>query len=199
MNWFQIPASDRRPRKQFSDRSANRALELPPLPGMQMWGFPADWEQGEIRGRVSGEGAVPSATGTVVFLTGDPDLQAMLDRVEPAGGGPDAEDGDRDGRCRLLRDRRRHRGQHGRAAFAGLRTAVQPRLISARRSRASRDTPDAAEPGSPCGVGEGVVRQHPARLHVMSKRPMGRRGCTLGRACANRDYPAWAGRAAGRG
>jgi predicted enzyme related to lactoylglutathione lyase len=29
---------------------------------------------------------VPSATGTAVFLNGDPDLQAMLDRVEGAGG-----------------------------------------------------------------------------------------------------------------
>ncbi|MCX6373575.1 MAG: VOC family protein, partial [Actinobacteria bacterium] len=35
---------------------------------------------------VCGEGAVASATGTMVFLNGDPDLQGMLDRVEGAGG-----------------------------------------------------------------------------------------------------------------
>jgi predicted enzyme related to lactoylglutathione lyase len=56
-------------------------------PGMEMWGFPSDWRSGEVGGAVvSGEGAAPSATGTAVFLNGNPDLQAMLDRVEGAGG-----------------------------------------------------------------------------------------------------------------
>ena len=54
---------------------------------MEMWGFPSDWQQGEVGGAiVTGEGAVPSATGTAVFLNGNPDLQVMLDRVEGAGG-----------------------------------------------------------------------------------------------------------------
>jgi hypothetical protein len=56
-------------------------------PEMEMWSFPADWRSGEISGAiVTGEGAVPSATGTAVFLNANPDLQAVLDRVEGAGG-----------------------------------------------------------------------------------------------------------------
>ncbi len=88
ISWFQIPASDVTRAKQFYETVCGFRLEpLPASPGMDMWGFPADWENGEVRGAlVRGEGAVPSATGTAVFLNADPDLQVMLDRVEPAGG-----------------------------------------------------------------------------------------------------------------
>ena len=88
ISWFQIPASDITRAKQFYETVCDIQLEqLLASPGMEMWGFPADWEQGEISGAlVCGEGAVPSAIGTAVFLTADPDLQVMLDRVEPAGG-----------------------------------------------------------------------------------------------------------------
>ena len=88
ISWFQIPASDITRAKQFYETVCGFQLEqLLASPGMDMWGFPADWEKGEISGAlVCGEGAVPSATGTAVFLNADPDLQVMLDRVEPAGG-----------------------------------------------------------------------------------------------------------------
>jgi uncharacterized protein len=88
ISWFQIPATDITRAKQFYETVCGIQLEqLLASPGMEMWGFPADWEKGEISGAlVCGEGAVPSATGTAVFLTADPDLQVMLDKVEPAGG-----------------------------------------------------------------------------------------------------------------
>jgi predicted enzyme related to lactoylglutathione lyase len=88
ISWFQIPASDITRARQFYETVCGFRLEqLLASPGMDMWGFPADWEKGEISGAlVCGEGAVPSATGTAVFLNADPDLQVMLDRVEPAGG-----------------------------------------------------------------------------------------------------------------
>ncbi len=88
LNWFQIPAADGTRARAFYETVCGVELtELPGGPDMQMWAFPTDWRQGEIGGAiVCGEGAVPSATGTMVFLNGDPDLQAVLDRVEPAGG-----------------------------------------------------------------------------------------------------------------
>ena len=88
ISWFQIPATDITRAKQFYETVCGIQLEqLLASPGMEMWGFPADWENGEVSGAlVCGEGAVPSATGTAVFLNADPDLQVMLDRVEPAGG-----------------------------------------------------------------------------------------------------------------
>jgi predicted enzyme related to lactoylglutathione lyase len=88
ITWFQIPATDITRAKAFYE--AVCGFELLPLespPEMQMWGFPADWRNGEVGGAiVAGEGAVPSATGTAVFLNANPDLQVMLDRVEGAGG-----------------------------------------------------------------------------------------------------------------
>ncbi|HEX5642054.1 MAG TPA: VOC family protein [Thermoleophilia bacterium] len=88
ITWFQIPATDSARAKAFYETICG--FELLPLdagPGMEMWGFPSDWQQGEVGGAiVTGEGAVPSATGTAVFLNANPDLQVMLDRVEGAGG-----------------------------------------------------------------------------------------------------------------
>ena len=88
VNWFQIPASDIVRAKRFYETICDCALErLEAGPGMEMWSFAADRQQGEVGGAiVAGEGAVPSPTGTAVFLNANPDLQAVLDRVEGAGG-----------------------------------------------------------------------------------------------------------------
>ena len=88
ITWFQIPASDSARAKAFYETICDvQLLALDAGPGMEMWGFPSDWRQGEVGGAiVTGEGAVPSATGTAVFLNGNPDLQVILDRVEGAGG-----------------------------------------------------------------------------------------------------------------
>ncbi len=88
ITWFQIPATDMARAKTFYETICGLSMEkLDAGPGMEMWGFPSDWRNGEISGAiVAGEGAVPSATGTAVFLNGNPDLQTVLDRVEGAGG-----------------------------------------------------------------------------------------------------------------
>jgi predicted enzyme related to lactoylglutathione lyase len=88
ITWFQIPATDIARAKAFYETICAAKLEaMDAGPGMEMWGFPSDWRAGEVGGAlVAAEGAVPSATGTAVFLNGNPDLQAILDRVEGAGG-----------------------------------------------------------------------------------------------------------------
>ena len=88
ITWFQIPATDSARAKAFYEKICGFELQaLDAGPGMEMWGFPSDWQQGEVGGAiVTGEGAVPSATGTAVFLNANPDLQVVLDRVEGAGG-----------------------------------------------------------------------------------------------------------------
>jgi len=88
ITWFQIPAADFERAKKFYETICDCSLErLISQPTMEMWGFPADAGKGEVGGAlVCGEGAVPSATGTAVFLNADPDMQAVLDRVEEAGG-----------------------------------------------------------------------------------------------------------------
>jgi predicted enzyme related to lactoylglutathione lyase len=87
INWFQIPASDIARAKAFYETICGFSLENMEMPNVEMWAFPADRRGGEVGGAVvAAEGAVPSATGTVVFLNANPDLQAVLDRVESAGG-----------------------------------------------------------------------------------------------------------------
>jgi predicted enzyme related to lactoylglutathione lyase len=88
VDWFQIPASDIARARTFYEKICGFALEkMEGPPGMELWGFPSDWRNGEIGGAVvSGQGAVPSATGTLVYLNANPDLQPVLDRVEGAGG-----------------------------------------------------------------------------------------------------------------
>ena len=88
VHWFQIPAGDIARARTFYETICDIPLEkMEGPPNMEMWAFPADRSSGEIGGHlVGGEGAVPSATGTVVFLNADPDLQVVLERVEGAGG-----------------------------------------------------------------------------------------------------------------
>ena len=88
LDWFQIPALDAARARAFYETVCGVELqELMPGAQMRMWGFPSDPAKGEVGGAlVCGEGAVPSATGTMVFLNGGDDLQVMLDRVEGAGG-----------------------------------------------------------------------------------------------------------------
>ena len=88
ITWFQIPATDMARATMFYETVCDTKLEpMEAGPDMQMAGFPADWRAGEISGAVvCGPGAVPSATGTAVFLNANPDLQVVLDRVEAAGG-----------------------------------------------------------------------------------------------------------------
>jgi len=88
ITWFQIPANDMARAKTFYETICDIKLEsMDAGPDMQMASFPSDWRSGEISGAlVCGEGAVPSATGTAVFLNANPDLQVVLGRVEAAGG-----------------------------------------------------------------------------------------------------------------
>jgi predicted enzyme related to lactoylglutathione lyase len=87
INWFQIPATNIARARTFYETICDLSLEKLDTPNMEMWAFPADRQSGDVGGAlICGEGAVPSATGTAVFLSGDPDLQVMLDRVEGAGG-----------------------------------------------------------------------------------------------------------------
>jgi len=88
ITWFQIPAADMARATTFYETICGIKLDrLDAGRDMQMASFPADAQAGEISGAiVCGEGAVPSATGTAVFLNANPDLQVVLDRVEAAGG-----------------------------------------------------------------------------------------------------------------
>jgi hypothetical protein len=87
LTWFEIPAADFSRAEKFY--SAIFATELIPMQGIEgmdfkMAMFPA--EDGVGGGVVQGEGYMPSAEGTVVYLNAGDDLNVVLSRVEAAGG-----------------------------------------------------------------------------------------------------------------
>lgn len=85
VNWFEIPVTDMHRAVIFYSTILGVSLEAGPASeGYMMATFPAE---GGVGGALlSGEGYVPSANGTTVYLNGGADLSQVLDRVEAAGG-----------------------------------------------------------------------------------------------------------------
>lgn len=88
INWFEIPAADFDRAKKFYE-----SIFAYQMPENQMG--PARMGFLLYDNKASGRGGAivynpefyqPSATGTLVYLNGEPDLQVILNRVEDAGG-----------------------------------------------------------------------------------------------------------------
>lgn len=86
LNWFEIPAVDMERAVRFYEEIFQIKLDAGPGggEGFVMSMFPDGGGVGG--GLVSGEGYVPSASGTLVYLNCNPSLDAVLGRVEAAGG-----------------------------------------------------------------------------------------------------------------
>jgi uncharacterized protein len=90
INWFEIPANNfERACKFYSKVLDGPVQEIPSPDGGHKMGFlPGfDPEAGTVGGAVvQGDGFVPSAEGSTVYLNGGEDLSGALGRVESAGG-----------------------------------------------------------------------------------------------------------------
>ena len=82
--WFEIPATDLARAKKFYDAIFQIDTEILDLGDLKMGIFP----HGEVGAALcQHESYRPSEThGPLIYLNGNPDLQAVLDRVGPAGG-----------------------------------------------------------------------------------------------------------------
>lgn len=87
LNWFEIPVADFGRAKAFY--SAIFDFEMPEMPmGPRTMGFFLHDRTAGVGGAIiAGDGCVPAATGTLVYLAAGKDLSTVLSRVEPAGGG----------------------------------------------------------------------------------------------------------------
>ena len=86
LNWFEIPVTDMARAARFYGQIFQ--VDMVPGPaggeGYLMSVFP---DGGGVGGAlVSGDGYVPSASGTLVYLNCNPNVEAVLSRVEAAGG-----------------------------------------------------------------------------------------------------------------
>jgi uncharacterized protein len=86
INWFDIPVLDiERAGTFYSTILGVELTHLEAPPDIVMKWFPAD-EPGGGGGLLQGGGVRPSSEGTVVYFNGGDNLDAVLNRVEPAGG-----------------------------------------------------------------------------------------------------------------
>lgn len=87
LNWFEIPVADLARAKHFYQVIFSHHMEEMNMGGMQMAMFPGEDGDGKAHGAlVQGEFHKPSMEGAVVYLNGNPDLNTVLEKIEPMGG-----------------------------------------------------------------------------------------------------------------
>ncbi len=85
LNWFEIPVTDLARAKGFYSRILQADLREESLSGRNMAILP--YQNGGVGGAIiQGEGLIPSAEGTIIYLDAGDDLAGALSRVEAAGG-----------------------------------------------------------------------------------------------------------------
>jgi hypothetical protein len=87
LNWFEIPVTDMDRAAAFYGRILGVEMNTGPAggDGTLMSMFP-DPEGGVNGALIYADGYVPSASGTLVYLNCNPSIDAVLARVEAAGG-----------------------------------------------------------------------------------------------------------------
>ncbi|MBV6425649.1 MAG: hypothetical protein KIPDCIKN_00133 [Haliscomenobacter sp.] len=89
INWFEIPSADfDRAKAFYAALFQVDSLHEMEFPGLKMAVLPMTDEEPGVGGAVvyAPDFYLPSNQGTLIYLNGDPDLSAMLARIEPAGG-----------------------------------------------------------------------------------------------------------------
>lgn len=87
INWFEIPVTDISRAKKFYESIFEINMGEMEVPGMKYAMFPFDPMKGKVAGGLAQSAMhTPSATGSIIYLNANPDLQNVLDRIEHAGG-----------------------------------------------------------------------------------------------------------------
>jgi predicted enzyme related to lactoylglutathione lyase len=87
LNWFEIPVNNFERAKTFYSQIFNYEMQENQMGPNRMGFLLYDSSNGSIGGAiVQGPDYIPSQRGALVYLNAGPDLQEVLERVEPAGG-----------------------------------------------------------------------------------------------------------------
>ncbi len=84
VNWFEIPVVDPRRALAFYEQLLGAKLEWQTMAGQTLAVLPSD--EGAVGGCLVADGSKPSSEGALVYLNATPSLDAVLARVEGAGG-----------------------------------------------------------------------------------------------------------------
>ena len=85
LNWFEIPSTDLARARKFYESIFDMQMFEFEVGGQKMAVFPTpqDKSSGAI---IQEENCKPSADGAVIYLNANPDIQTVIDRIEPNGG-----------------------------------------------------------------------------------------------------------------
>lgn len=87
INWFEISVTDITRATEFYESIFGIKLEPMDMQGMKMAMFPSDYGNGKVNGAlVQSDMHKPSEDGAKLYLNGDPDLSAVLDKINASGG-----------------------------------------------------------------------------------------------------------------
>jgi len=87
INWFEIAVKDIKRATKFYEAILEVQTTPMEMMGMKMAMLPYDGTKGTVGGAlVQSEMHQPSATGTVIYLNANPDLNLVAKRIETAGG-----------------------------------------------------------------------------------------------------------------
>jgi len=87
INWFEIPVTDIARAKKFYETILEIEMTPMEMMGMKMAMLPYDSSKGTVGGAlVQSERHTPGATGAVIYLNANPDLDLVFNRIEKAGG-----------------------------------------------------------------------------------------------------------------
>lgn len=87
INWFEIPVIDLQRAKHFYQIIFSIHMEDMSMDNLQMAAFPYEGGSGQASGALAlSDFHKPSGEGVVIYLNGNPDLSAVLDKVDHEGG-----------------------------------------------------------------------------------------------------------------
>jgi len=88
ITWFEVPVADFNRAKKFYETIFSYEMPENQMGPVHMGFFLYDFKAGKVGGAIVHRPGfhTPSATGTLVYLNCEPDLQPVLDKVTGAGG-----------------------------------------------------------------------------------------------------------------
>ncbi|QQS40307.1 MAG: VOC family protein [Acidobacteriota bacterium] len=87
VSWFEIPVSDMDRARKFYETIFDIEMQELPMPEFKMVTFPMEMGSGHVHGALcQHEMYKPSQDGAVIYLNANPEIQKVIDRIEPAGG-----------------------------------------------------------------------------------------------------------------
>ncbi|GAB1348946.1 VOC family protein [Ignavibacteriales bacterium] len=86
ISWFEIPVKDMNRAKRFYEEIFNIELSIISFGGHDMAFFPSSSMEQISGALVQGPDYTPSSEGSLIYFSGNPDLQKVLNRIPDAGG-----------------------------------------------------------------------------------------------------------------